>query len=74
MLAFYSTVYEKHAGRRPCLGQRGVDGALNEKEARAASSRQRGKLIQELDEKDRKTIFNIIDTMLTKNKFKDFFN
>jgi transcriptional regulator with XRE-family HTH domain len=32
------------------------------------------KLIQELDEKDRKTIFNIIDTMLTKNKFKDFFN
>jgi DnaJ-class molecular chaperone len=32
------------------------------------------KLIQELDEKDKSTIFNIIDTMLTKNKFKDFFN
>lgn len=32
------------------------------------------KLIQELDEKDKKTIFNIIDTMLTKRKFKDFFN
>jgi transcriptional regulator with XRE-family HTH domain len=32
------------------------------------------KLIQELDEKDRSTIFNIIDTFLTKAKFKDFFN
>ncbi|WP_321308606.1 helix-turn-helix transcriptional regulator [Marinifilum fragile] len=32
------------------------------------------KLIQELEEKDRKTVFNIIDTMLTKAKFKDFFN
>ncbi len=32
------------------------------------------KLIQELDEKDRTTVFNIIDTMLTKRKFKDFFN
>jgi hypothetical protein len=32
------------------------------------------KLIQELDEKDRSTVFNIIDTMLTKAKFKDFFN
>ena len=32
------------------------------------------KLIQELDEKDKNTIFNIIDTMLTKNKFKEFFN
>lgn len=32
------------------------------------------KLIQELDEKDKDTIFNIIDTMLTKRKFKDFFN
>ncbi len=32
------------------------------------------KLIQELDEKDRSTVFSIIDTMLTKQKFKDFFN
>ncbi len=32
------------------------------------------KLIQELDEKDKDTVFNIIDTMLTKRKFKDFFN
>jgi len=30
-------------------------------------------LIQQLDEEDRKTIFRIIDTMLTKKKFKDFF-
>ncbi len=29
-------------------------------------------LIQELDEKDRNIVFNIIDTMLTKRKFKDF--
>ena len=35
---------------------------------------ERVKLIQELDEKDRSTIFSIIDTMLTKQKFKDFFN
>ncbi len=32
------------------------------------------KLIQELEEKDRNTVFNIIDTMLTKARFKDFFN
>lgn len=32
------------------------------------------KLIQELDQKDKDTVFNIIDTMLTKRKFKDFFN
>jgi len=31
------------------------------------------KLIQELDEKDRNTVFNIIETMLTKRKFKEFF-
>ena len=31
------------------------------------------KLIQELEEKDRNTVFNIIDTMVTKKKFKDFF-
>ena len=34
---------------------------------------ERVKLIQELEEKDRNTLFNIIDTMLTKQKFKDFF-
>jgi hypothetical protein len=32
------------------------------------------KLIQELEEKDRNPGFYIIDTMLTKAKFKDFFN
>ncbi len=31
------------------------------------------KLIQELDEKDKNTVFNIIETMLTKRKFKEFF-
>ena len=28
----------------------------------------------QLDEEDKSTVFKIIDTMLTKNKFKDFFN
>ncbi len=32
------------------------------------------RLIQELDEKDKGIIFSMIDTMLTKKKFKDFFN
>lgn len=31
------------------------------------------RLIQELDEKDKGIIFSIIDIMLTKKKFKDFF-
>lgn len=31
------------------------------------------KLIQQLDEEDKKTVFRIIDTMLTKKKFQDFF-
>ncbi|HNW97521.1 MAG TPA: helix-turn-helix transcriptional regulator [Bacteroidales bacterium] len=31
------------------------------------------KLIQELDEKDKAVIFSMIETMLTKKKFKDFF-
>ncbi|MEM1406303.1 MAG: helix-turn-helix transcriptional regulator [Bacteroidota bacterium] len=30
-------------------------------------------LINQLDEEDRDTVFKIIDTMLTKKKFKDFF-
>lgn len=30
-------------------------------------------LIQQLDEEDRKTVFTIIDKMLTNKKFKDFF-
>jgi len=32
------------------------------------------RLIQELDEDDKKTVFKIIDKMLTTKKFKDFFN
>jgi transcriptional regulator with XRE-family HTH domain len=31
-------------------------------------------LIKQLDEEDKSTILKIIDTMLTKKKFKDFFN
>lgn len=30
-------------------------------------------LLQQLDEEDKQTVFKIIDTMLTKKKFKDFF-
>ncbi len=32
------------------------------------------RLIAELDEKDKSIIFGMIETMLTKKKFKDFFN
>lgn len=32
------------------------------------------KLINQLDEDDKNTVLKIIDTMLTKKKFKDFFN
>jgi transcriptional regulator with XRE-family HTH domain len=31
-------------------------------------------LIQQLDEEDKTTVFKIVETMLTKKKFKDFFN
>jgi transcriptional regulator with XRE-family HTH domain len=31
-------------------------------------------LINQLEEEDKDTVFKIIDTMLTKKKFKDFFN
>lgn len=31
-------------------------------------------LINQLDEQDRTVVFKIIDTMLTKTKFKNFFN
>jgi len=32
------------------------------------------KLIQQLDEEDKQTVFRIIDKMLTTKRFKDFFN
>lgn len=32
------------------------------------------RLLQQLDEDDKKTVFKIIDKMLTTKKFKDFFN
>jgi hypothetical protein len=35
---------------------------------------ERFKLINQLDEEDKSTIFKFIDTMLTKKKFKEFFN
>lgn len=31
-------------------------------------------LIQQLDDEDKSTVFKIVETMLTKKKFKDFFN
>jgi len=38
------------------------------------STSERIKLIQQLEEEDKNAIFRIIDGMLTKSKFKDFFN
>jgi len=32
------------------------------------------RLIQQLDDDDKQTIFKLIDRMLTNKKFKDFFN
>jgi hypothetical protein len=37
------------------------------------STTEQMKLIQELDEDDKQTIFRLIDKMLTNKKFKDFF-
>ena len=37
------------------------------------SVNERLKLIEQLEEEDRSAIYRIIDTMLTKSKFKDFF-
>lgn len=38
------------------------------------SSNEQARLIAELDEKDKTIVFGMIETMLTKKKFKDFFN
>jgi len=38
------------------------------------SANERLKLIEQLEEEDKNAIYRIIDTMLTKSKFKDFFN
>ena len=35
---------------------------------------ERMQLIEELDEEDKSALYRIIDSMLSKNKFKDFFN
>jgi len=37
------------------------------------TSTEQMRLIQELDEKDKNIVFGMIETMLTKKKFKDFF-
>ncbi len=38
------------------------------------SVNERLKLIEQLEEDDKNAVYRIIDTMLTKSKFKDFFN
>lgn len=38
------------------------------------SVNERLKLIEQLEEEDKQTIFKLIDKMLTNKKFKDFFN
>ncbi|MCB9310590.1 MAG: helix-turn-helix transcriptional regulator [Lewinellaceae bacterium] len=38
------------------------------------SATEQARLIAELDEKDKNIVFGMIETMLTKKKFKDFFN
>lgn len=38
------------------------------------SVNERLKLIEQLEEEDKNAVYRIIDTMLTKSKFKDFFN
>jgi len=38
------------------------------------STNEQMKLIQELDDEDKQTIFHLIDKMLTNKKFKDFFH
>jgi transcriptional regulator with XRE-family HTH domain len=38
------------------------------------STNEKLKLISQLEEEDRQAIFRMIDCMLTKNKFKEFFN
>lgn len=37
------------------------------------STNERLKLIEQLEDEDKNAIYRIIDTMLTKSKFKDFF-
>ncbi len=37
------------------------------------TTKEQVRLIQELDEKDKNVVFGMIETMLTKKKFKDFF-
>ena len=47
---------------------------VGDKEVKDKTVTEQMKLIQELDEEDKKTIFRLIEKMLTNKKFKDFFN
>ena len=62
-----------------CFGHRGqvanYEGVIpQEVTIEDKSMVERVKLIEQLNEEDKKTIFSIIDKMLTNKKFKDFFN
>lgn len=50
------------------------EGLPKEIQVQDKSALEQLKLIQELNEDDKSVIFRLIDTMLTKKKFKDFFN
>jgi transcriptional regulator with XRE-family HTH domain len=49
------------------------DDVLKEVTIEDKSTIEQMRLVQELDEKDKNVIFSMIETMLTKKKFKDFF-
>mgnify|MGYP001569295517 FL=1 len=49
------------------------DDLPEEVQVKDKSSLEQLKLIQELNEEDRDTLFKLIDTFITKKKFKDFF-
>ena len=52
-----------------------LDGDLpQEVEIEDKTTMEQLKLMQELDEEERSMIFKMIDSFLTKKKFKDFFN
>jgi len=52
-----------------------LDGELpQEVEIEDKTTMEQLKLMQELDEEERSMIFKMIDSLLTKKKFKDFFN
>ena len=50
------------------------ENGTNEDEGEGKPDLEKINLINQLEEEDKQTVFKIIDTMLTKKKFKDFFN